>query len=311
MSMNNPFSDVQNSILIGSLLGDGHLTRPRSGDSAFVKNQCAANLDYLQWHHQQFEQFACPIRPGNTIIKGKTYFRNTLYVKAHPILTNLRHQWYPDGTKVVPSNLVLSPLALAIWYFDDGSNIFRSRRASFATYCFSRTELEHLTSLLLRQFQISCTINSKNVIVVRAESYKRLIDLVSPYMLWHCFQHKIAYRDSMASPSCKSHFPKVLFWHKRGKPICWISSKLGVSKASIYNQLLRYRKNSIQVVLPLNNTSGVKGICYDHSRRKWVAHLTIAGRRHCLGRFSTIDAARNAMTKSNLEESQHSNTYRK
>lgn len=42
-----------------------------------------------------------------------------------------------------------------------------------------------------------------------------------------------------------------------------------------------------------DNTSGVKGVCFDKARQKWLAQIAVGGRRMVLGRFvSKDDAAR-------------------
>lgn len=308
-SMKDTFSADQNAIIIGSLLGDGHLTCPRYGHSAFVKNQCEDHAEYLEWHKDQFGTLAGPVTPGTTKADGKTYHRRTLRVYSHPYLTSLRREWYKDNRKVIPPNLALTPLSLAIWFFDDGSNVVQARRATFATYCFSREEVELLKKVLESTFGISCTITTKNVLTVRANSYKKLVEIISPFMQWKCFKHKTAFRESSAHPSCKEQLPQVAAWHRDGKSIEWIANKCGVSRASVYNQLIRYRKMVSDSILPLHNTSGIKGVCYDKSRRKWVAHLTINGHRRNLGRFDTLDAASDAIERSlSLEAVPHSST---
>jgi hypothetical protein len=40
------------------------------------------------------------------------------------------------------------------------------------------------------------------------------------------------------------------------------------------------------------NKSGVKGVCWDASRNKWMAHITINGKSRTLGRFDSLDEAR-------------------
>jgi len=49
------------------------------------------------------------------------------------------------------------------------------------------------------------------------------------------------------------------------------------------------------------NTSGVKGVCYDKSRRKWVANVWLHNKQIHIGRFDTIEGAtvacRNAREK--------------
>lgn len=43
-----------------------------------------------------------------------------------------------------------------------------------------------------------------------------------------------------------------------------------------------------------NNTSGVKGVSYDKNRGLWAAEIQIRGKRHRLGRFTTLDEAAKA-----------------
>jgi len=40
-----------------------------------------------------------------------------------------------------------------------------------------------------------------------------------------------------------------------------------------------------------NNTSGVKGVCWNKSRSKWVAQITVNGKHKRLGQFACIDEA--------------------
>lgn len=286
---NNTFSAQQLSIITGSLLGDGHLTRQQYGNSAFTKNQCVAHNEYLKWHSHQFGSLSCPIKTYSTTLKGKIYYRNTFRVKSHPFFSGLRQKWYPNGEKIVPHDLILDPLALAIWYFDDGSNVISARRISLATYCFSKSDVQFLSDLLLNNFGIKCYINKKNVLVVRTESYKSMIKVVHPYMLWDCFKHKLAYRDSLASPSCKKDISKVISMYRSGESVVSISKQLKVSKGSIYNQLQKNRKNldSRLMGLALNNSSGIKGVCFEKERNKWLAYRKVNGKNVKIGRFDT------------------------
>ena len=294
---NDTFSAQQLSIITGSLLGDGSITRQKYGDSAFVKNQCIAHRAYLDWHSQQFSSMSCAIKTYSTITEGKIYYRNVFRVKAHPFFSTLRQEWYPNGEKVVPFNLILDPLTLAIWYFDDGSNVLSARRISLATYCFSKSNVQFLSDLMLTNFGIKCYTNKKNVLIVHTESYKSMIDLVRPYMLWSCFNHKISYRDSLASPSCKNDIDKVISLYQAGESVELIANKMKVSRASIYNQLQKNRKKVDESLIgfALNNSSGIRGVCFDKERNKWLAYGKINGKKVKIGRFDTREEAGTAV----------------
>jgi len=53
--------------------------------------------------------------------------------------------------------------------------------------------------------------------------------------------------------------------------------------------------------LPLNNTSGVKGVTWLKSRQKWVAHLQLNGRKKHLGCFDTVEDAEKARKDAELK----------
>jgi hypothetical protein len=50
-------------------------------------------------------------------------------------------------------------------------------------------------------------------------------------------------------------------------------------------------QNSMNTKLRSNNTSGCKGVTFDKKWDKWVAKITVDGKDHCLGGFSTKEEA--------------------
>lgn len=49
--------------------------------------------------------------------------------------------------------------------------------------------------------------------------------------------------------------------------------------------------NNLTAKTPSNNTSGVKGVHWDNSRKKWVAQIFFQGQYHALGRYSKKEDA--------------------
>ena len=50
------------------------------------------------------------------------------------------------------------------------------------------------------------------------------------------------------------------------------------------------------------NKSGFKGVCYEeHGRKRWVAYISISGKRKKIGRFDTPEAAHEAYKKAAAE----------
>ena len=285
------FTQKQKSVITGSLLGDGHLVKPKYGHSAMTKGQCNAHLEYLNWHLTIFGSSAGPIRSYDNWANGKLYRKNMLRVKSHPFLSQLRQEWYPHGTKIVPSNIQLDPVAIATWYADDGT-CHNGLAASFATYSFTTQEVNLLASILLDNFSIKCRIAKHNVLHVRPESYRAFLDIIRPHMIWNCFQHKVLLREPVQRGLHPDDIPSVVKKYVDGEGITSIAANMGVSTSHVSTTI---RNKLAHNGLPLNNTSGIKGVCWDKSRNRWVASYRKDGKTIRLGRFKTKEEAAQAI----------------
>lgn len=58
---------------------------------------------------------------------------------------------------------------------------------------------------------------------------------------------------------------------------------------------------------PSHNTSGVVGISFDQSRKQWEAYITLADRKHTLGRYDEFDDAVAARKAAEIEYGFHAN----
>lgn len=117
-------TSIQEQVLVGLLLGDGCLYRRKSSHTPYLSiNRQAGDRVYLEWTAALFSAFlARPIQEGSTLDArtGATYHRVTLTTRRATVFESFYQQWYPHGTKVVPPDLVLTPLTLAVWFADDG-----------------------------------------------------------------------------------------------------------------------------------------------------------------------------------------------
>lgn len=102
----------------------------------------------------------------------------------------------------MPTDLSLNAQRIAIWFWDDGSNCVDNRQAALYTQSFTFEEAEFLT-VKLDEFDLKPTIVKRwseytnkfmPILKFDSTSYDNLIHLVTPYMLWSCFEHKIKWR---------------------------------------------------------------------------------------------------------------------
>ena len=113
-------TQLQKSIIIGSILGDRYLRIFPGRKNALLEiNHSFKVKDYVDWKYLVLKNVSGSppkIRKGN----GKR-LAYRFYTKQLPELTNLLKEFYRNGKKIVPDNLILNPIILAIWFMDDGS----------------------------------------------------------------------------------------------------------------------------------------------------------------------------------------------
>jgi recombination protein RecA len=118
-------SDQQFQVVLGSLMGDGNLSpnrRDRNG-VRFRMGHGARQVDYLQWKTDLLGNIKHSIREN---AKGARFVDFT----PLPELAELQRAVYlGDGKKFLSEDYLkaLTPLALAIWYMDDGAFSVRSK----------------------------------------------------------------------------------------------------------------------------------------------------------------------------------------
>ena len=118
-------SEQQFQVVLGSLMGDGNLSpnrRDRNG-VRFRMGHGAKQIDYLQWKTELL---------GNIKHSARENDKGARFVDFTPLpeLGELQRAVYlGDGKKFLSEDYLkaLTPLALAIWYMDDGSFTVRSK----------------------------------------------------------------------------------------------------------------------------------------------------------------------------------------
>lgn len=171
---------VQESILIGSLLGDGTM---RKKINAYLEiNHAYSQKTLVDWMYSQFKELVITPpkrRRGNGKREAYRFFTRSL-----PEFTPYYDKFFINRKKIIPDNLKLNALSLAIWFMDDGS---KSRSAIYLnTQQFSVEEQKKLILILKDQFRLNSTLNKDKIyfrIRVRSESSKKMVIIIQKYIL--------------------------------------------------------------------------------------------------------------------------------
>ena len=180
------------SIIIGSLLGDGHMEKEKEG-SRMKFYQGGDNSSYLLWLHGLLAQLGyCkknpPILRSRVFKDGKVSSFIRFESFTFTSFNWIQEVFYPKGRKVIPSCLesYLTPLALAIWVMDDGCKL-KNKGFKFCTNGYTLTEVKHLSNILSSKYNLKTSIiitgavNQYNIYITKS-SMDTLITIVKPYM---------------------------------------------------------------------------------------------------------------------------------
>lgn len=172
-------SEEQRSIILGSLLGDG---AKRCKTNALMEiNHSASQEGYVRWKYQRLANLVRTeprIRAGNG---GRIVCR--FVTRSLPELTPYYHEFYRGGRKWISVIPVLTPLALAVWFMDDGC---ASRTSVYLnTQQFDLGSQHRVLEALRGQFGIHATLNrDKSYFRIRVSvtGTRKLGELVGPLM---------------------------------------------------------------------------------------------------------------------------------
>lgn len=190
-----PLTQEEFDVIVGGLLGDMWIGKPTPNSSP-----CGSFTHKLE--HTQYVEFKYNFlkrRCSNLTIHNKYDKRSDRHyqqcfckIAASPILTPIYQQFYKNGIKIVPEELInkLSPLGIAIWFQDDGATDDYGYK--FSVDCFTQEDIEKLTKMLKTKFDINTTIqiNKNKVIHITADSVLKFKNLVEPYMC-DCMKYKL------------------------------------------------------------------------------------------------------------------------
>jgi LAGLIDADG DNA endonuclease family len=174
------------AVVVGSLLGDAYLTP----NGSLQIEHCLGQRGYTLWKYEMLRVIAG--KPPRAVERydrrtGETYCSLRFYTKT--VLKSFRAAFYLGRQKVVPGllNEWLDPLALAVWFMDDGGRGARTPKGLVInTSGFSSGEQIVLQSLLAEKFGVAASIHRVGKgyqLYVRAESFSRFVGLVSPYLV--------------------------------------------------------------------------------------------------------------------------------
>jgi len=176
-------TQLQRSIIIGTILGDGYLRIVRGKKNALLEiNHSLSQKEYVDWKYTALSAL-CKSAPKSRNGNGmRQAYRFT--TRQHPELTTLHTAFYGESKKSIPDNITLDPLMLAVWFMDDGSRC-RASDVYLNTQQFALQDQERLRAML-GSLAIESSLNKDKEykrIRIAKSSIPKLFELISPYVI--------------------------------------------------------------------------------------------------------------------------------
>jgi len=178
----------QRELMLGLLLGDGHLERQNAKGWARVEHSVRQTA-YVTWKYAEWAGWV--LTPPALRLKNNRFGTQSTNVGfatvAHPELGEFHGRFYRERTKCVPEDLVLTPLALAVWFMDDGSRKSRACRGLYLnTQAFREDEVRMLQGFLQRDFSIRAGLRAQSEgwqIYIPSAEVADFVQIISPHVI--------------------------------------------------------------------------------------------------------------------------------
>src|SRR3989338_4003629 len=191
----------QEAILAGSVLGDAFLQKTGARNARLRFEHGGKQKEYLEGRVRALGRLFQG-RPSHlTHVHQKTkatyeYWRAKS--NATPELGKWRARFYPEGKKRIPAGVadcIKSPLALAVWYMDDGYYYPKDKNSYLYLGRVSLEEATYACEALAKDFGLAPRIYDKKqkgyALYFGVSQTKRLHNLVRPHMLLPLFAYKL------------------------------------------------------------------------------------------------------------------------
>lgn len=181
----------QREIIIGLLLGDGHLETQNQGQTYRLKiEQSIKHREYVDHLYNIFHEWVLTLPKIRTVFSHGRYSNNYRFQTiSHSAFRFYAHQFYQNNRKCVPKLIhrFITPKSIAYWFMDDGSiKSKESKGIIFNTQGYEKRDVSILIKMLNRQFGLEAKLRKQKdgyQIYISGESYERFCNLVKPYLI--------------------------------------------------------------------------------------------------------------------------------
>ena len=189
----------EQGVVVGLLLGDGHLELSRRGLARLCVRQHPKRQAYVDWLYEQLRRFVrTPPKLMMSYDRRKQIStpRYGFKTLAYPVFAEWHSRFYAKRHKQIPEGISqwLDAVALTVWFADDGSYKTDSRGLLLNTNAFEWQDQRQLQVALKQRFGLVTALHRLRQwwrIYIPARSTDHVIKEILPY-LPECLLYKLA-----------------------------------------------------------------------------------------------------------------------
>ena len=162
---------------------------PGRSDAFLEINHSIKAKEYVDYKYESLKRLCESAPKERASNEGRVAYR--FFTKQSKELTDLYNQFYKNNKKIIPKDLVLDPIILAVWYMDDGSKC-RDHDIYLNTQQFSIND-QKILLYKLRLLGINGRLNKdKKYFRIRLlkPSIKTFMKIIFPYVV-NAMQYKL------------------------------------------------------------------------------------------------------------------------
>lgn len=236
-----PIEGRLRSLLVGSMLGDGRLSRTLNG-ARFMENHCDAQKEYLAWKVAEWGSWASTKMKPVVWRKSEGDFHGwRFHTVTHPSLLEWHALFYDTaGPKRLDRHVVplVDAFALAVWFMDDGSSGWWPHITFGMDLVSQGIAMSAFHALGLQPRWIVRKGDTGDFIFEGEDQAHRFVSLIQPY-IHESMQYKLTFGFQGPHYQVRAlvQEQRLRELADRGVPIAQIGAELGVSHQTVSRYL--------------------------------------------------------------------------
>lgn len=178
-------SEFQKQILLGTIIGDGCLFKGKNNKNFRINlAHSLKQEEYFKFKYEVLKELLNVEYKYNVIFnksREKEYNEIRFQSKTDGLFTELHNIWYKDDKKIIPYEEImkLNEVALAIKYFDDGSN---SKSGCYISMCdYDEESLNNFMKWLEIKFNIKSKVHRGNNLYIPSKYKIYFFNIIRKY----------------------------------------------------------------------------------------------------------------------------------